>query len=73
VGLYDERLDGPDAALDFCLRVTRAGGECILEPSVRADSLVELDAEPKNNHAGAEILADKHGDLDFRLWAPEVL
>jgi GT2 family glycosyltransferase len=72
-GLYDERLAGPDAALDFCLQVTRAGGECILEPSVRATSLVNVDVEPVNNHAGAEILASKHGDLDFKPWAPEII
>ena len=26
---------GPHAALDFCIRVSEAGGECVLEPTVR--------------------------------------
>ena len=73
VGFYDEQLDGPDAALDFCLRVSAAGGECILEPTVRGHSLVDLDVEPVNNGPGAHILASKHGDVDFRPWAPETL
>ena len=39
VGLYDELLDGPHAALDYCLRVTPAGGQCVFEPTVRARAL----------------------------------
>ena len=35
VGLYDELLDGPHAALDYCIRVSEAGGQCVLEPTVR--------------------------------------
>ena len=28
-------MDGPHAALDYCLRVIAEGGECIFEPTVR--------------------------------------
>jgi GT2 family glycosyltransferase len=73
VGLYDEALEGSDAALDFCLRVTVAGGESILEPTVHANALVSVEAEPVNFGRGAEILAAKHGDVDFRPWAPEII
>ena len=41
VGLYDESMDGPHAALDYCLRVTPRAGECIFEPTVRAYGLTD--------------------------------
>jgi GT2 family glycosyltransferase len=72
-GLYDEQLDGPDADLDFCLRVSTAGGECILEPSVRARAVVHADAEPVGGTTGAGILRAKHADVDFRTWVPAII
>jgi GT2 family glycosyltransferase len=72
-GFYDERLAGPDADLDYCLRLSEAGGECILEPSVRANSLVHVDVEPQNGTAGSEILRTKLAEIDFKPWVPEII
>lgn len=73
VGVYDERLAGPHAALDYCLRVTAAGGECIFEPSVRARALDGGDQEPVDDSPSAARLRLKHVGVDFARWAPEVL
>jgi GT2 family glycosyltransferase len=73
VGLFDEQLDGSDAALDYCLRVSQAGGECILEASVRGESVVHADVEPKSGTTGAGILRSKHATTDFRPWVAEII
>jgi GT2 family glycosyltransferase len=73
VGTYDELLDGPHAALDYCLRVTEAGGQCVLEPSVRARSLALEDGEPDDATSDARRLRFKHAGMSFQQWAPEVI
>lgn len=73
VGLYDEELDGANAALDFCLRVSAAGGECVLEPTVRGRALATIDAEPDETGPGAQRLQSRHAGVSFARWAPEVI
>lgn len=73
VGLYDEALDGANAALDYCLRVSAEGGECVLEPTVRAHALSAGEGEPDDRDASAHRLQLKHASMSFRQWVPEVL
>ena len=73
VGVYDELLDGPHAALDFCLRVSEAGGQCVFEPSVRARALVLGEGEPDDQSQAASRLRVKHVGVNFQPWAPEVI
>ena len=73
VGLYDELLEGPHAALDYCLRVSEAGGECVFEPTVRARALVPGDGEPDDETLAARRLRVKHAGMSFKTWAPEVI
>jgi hypothetical protein len=73
VGLYDEELDGANAALDFCLRVSAAGGECVLEPSVRGHALAAAESTPDERGPGARRLQAKHAGMSFAKWAPEVI
>jgi GT2 family glycosyltransferase len=73
VGLYDEVLDGPHAALDYCLRVSEAGGQCVLEPTVRARALGIQDGEPDETDPGARRLRLKHAGMSFQKWSPEVI
>jgi GT2 family glycosyltransferase len=73
IGAFDEQLDGPDADLDFCLRATQAGGECIVEPTVRAHSLLALDVEPKGGTVSSARLRTKHAATDFRDWVPSII
>jgi GT2 family glycosyltransferase len=73
VGLYDEALDGANAALDYCLRVSAAGGECVLEPTVRGRALAAADSQPEDSGAGARRLQAKHAGMSFAKWAPEVI
>jgi GT2 family glycosyltransferase len=73
VGLYDELLDGAHASLDYCLRVSEAGGQCVLEPTVRGRALDHVDAEPDDTGAGARRLRVKHLGVSFQQWAPEVI
>jgi hypothetical protein len=73
VGAYDEQLEGPDADLDFSLRATEAGAECILEPTVRAHALVALDVEPEGGTESSGRLRLKHADTDFKAWVPEII
>jgi GT2 family glycosyltransferase len=72
-GLYDEMMEGPYAALDYCLRVSAAGGECVLEPSVRARALAESDLKLDTFTASARRLRHKHTGMSFKLWVPEVI
>ena len=73
VGLYDEDMDGPHAALDYCLRVIAEGGECIFEPTVRAYGLTEVEGEPDYKLATARALRRKHADMSFAAYSPLVL
>jgi GT2 family glycosyltransferase len=73
VGVYDELLSGPHAALDYCLRVAQAGGECIFEPTVRARGLALEEGEPDNDAPDANRLRVKHAGVSFQQWAPEVV
>jgi GT2 family glycosyltransferase len=73
VGLYDEELDGANAALDYCLRVTAAGGECVFEPTVRGRALAGGEGEPDDRGESAHRLQVKHAGVSFRQWVPEVL
>lgn len=73
VGLYDEGLDGADAALDFCLRVSAAGGQCVLEPTVRGRALATIEGEPEEATPSAQRLQAKHAGVSFARWAPEVI
>ena len=73
VGLYDELLEGPHAALDYCLRVAQAGGQCVLEPTVRARGVAVVDAEPDDDSADSRRLRLKHAGVSFQQWAPEVV
>ena len=73
IGYYDERLAGPDADLDYCLRVSTAGGECILDPVVRAQALSDVDVEPSGGTASSGVLRAKHANVDFKPWIPEIV
>jgi hypothetical protein len=73
VGDFDESLEGPEVALDHCLRVTAAGGECVLEPSARARALALEDQDLDDTTRSAIRLRDKHAGMSFQRWAPEVI
>lgn len=73
VGLYDEVMTGPHAALDYCLRVFADGGECIFEPTVRAYGLEPVEGEPEIDTAVANRLRTKHTGTSFQPWSPVVL
>jgi GT2 family glycosyltransferase len=73
VGVYDELLDGPHAALDYCLRVSERGGQCVLEPTVRARALVIGEGEPDDTLTDSGRLRVKHAGVSFQKWAPEVI
>src|SRR4051794_33697080 len=72
VGHYDELLDGAHAALDYCLRVTAAGGQCVFEPTVRARALEIVDGEPDETTPSADRLRLKHTGVNLRRWSIEV-
>jgi hypothetical protein len=73
VGLYDEAMDGPHAALDYCLRVFATEGECIFEPTVRAHSVLQIPGEPNFTVESATRLRLKHQGMSFAAWSPVVL
>ncbi len=73
VGVYDELISGAHAALDYCLRVSEAGGHVVLEPSVRARALEIVDGEPDDLLPDANRLRVKHAGVSFQKWAPEVI
>jgi GT2 family glycosyltransferase len=73
VGVYDELIDGPHAALDYCLRVSERGGDCVFEPSVRARALELGEGEPDDLTQDARRLRFKHVGVSFQKWAPEVI
>jgi GT2 family glycosyltransferase len=72
-GGFDEDLTGPHGALDFCLRVSAEGGECIFEPTVRARALETDNREPDDDAVSAHRLRLKHANTSFQKWAPEVI
>lgn len=79
VGLLDERLSIEDAELDLCLRVFATGGECVYEPSaVGILEPVEKTPRPPGPERSRdllrseELLRDKHRNVDFSLFTPEV-
>jgi GT2 family glycosyltransferase len=72
-GVYDELLQGPHAALDYCLRVSEAGGHCVFEPTVRARALAVADGEPDDTLVDARRLRVKHAGMSFQKWAPAVI
>jgi hypothetical protein len=73
VGVYDEELAGPNAALDFCLRVSDEGGQAIFEPTVRARGLEQTDGEPDEAAPSSRRLKLKHAGVSFHRWSPEVV
>jgi GT2 family glycosyltransferase len=73
VGDYDELLEGPHAALDFCLRVSDEGGQAIFEPTVRARGLEHTDGEPDEAAPSSRRLKLKHAGVSFHRWSPEVV
>jgi GT2 family glycosyltransferase len=73
VGGFDDVLEGPHASLDYCLRVHAEGGECVLEPTVRARALERADAEPNERVPSARRLRLKHANVNFQRWSPEVV
>jgi hypothetical protein len=72
-GDYDELLEGPHAALDFCLRVSGEGGNCVFEPTVSARALEPRDGEPDDAAASSRRLRLKHAGVSFHRWSPEVV
>jgi GT2 family glycosyltransferase len=73
VGGFDTVLEGAHASLDYCLRVHAEGGQCVLEPTVRARALNSFDAEPDDRSPSANRLRLKHADVNFQRWSPEVV
>jgi hypothetical protein len=73
VGELDGDLEGAEVGLDYCLRVTRAGGQCVLEPSARARALALEDTDLDDTTLSAIRLRDKHAGRSFQMWAPEVI
>ncbi|RKQ92359.1 GT2 family glycosyltransferase [Solirubrobacter pauli] len=73
VGHYDELLEGPHAALDYCLRIQEAGGQCVLEPTVRARAIRNVDGEPDPAAPSERRLRLKHANMSFQRWSPEVI
>jgi GT2 family glycosyltransferase len=73
-GAFDELIDDvAHGSLDFCLRVSDAGGQCVLEPSVRARALALGEGEPDAKSAAAGRLRIKQAGVNFQPWAPEVV
>jgi hypothetical protein len=73
VGELDEALEGPEVGLDYCLRVTAAGGQSVLEPTARARALALEDSDLDDTTLSAIRLRDKHAGRSFQVWAPEVV
>lgn len=73
VGLYDEAMDGPHAALDYSLRVFAEGRQCVFEPTARGYGLLQLPGEPDHEGSTANRLRFKHSDMNFGAFSPAVL
>jgi O-antigen biosynthesis protein len=79
VGFYDEGYTERLGDVDYCLRVFRAGRECIYEPSVVAiDHTPDLRGKPPADHQ-RRLSASKNRmwklweSEDLSRWVPEVL
>jgi hypothetical protein len=70
---FDERLDSSHAALDYCVCVSEAGGQSVLEPTVRPRALHPRDGNLDQSTAAAELVRRKHAHLNLARWAPEVI
>ncbi|MDA0183825.1 hypothetical protein OJ997_26200 [Solirubrobacter phytolaccae] len=73
VGGYDNLMEGPHAALDYCLRIQAEGGQCVLEPTVRARALKASDGEPDPAAPSEGRLRLKHANMSFQRWSPEIV
>ena len=73
VGHYDELMEGPHASLDYCLRVQAAGGQCVLEPTVRGRAITAQEGEPDPAAPSERRLRLKHANMSFQRWSPEVV
>jgi GT2 family glycosyltransferase len=73
VGHYDELMHGPHAALDYSIRVSEAGGQCVLEPTVRARALQYKAGDPDETARDEQRLRLKHAAVNFYRWTPEVI
>jgi hypothetical protein len=73
VGELEEHLDGPHVGLDFCMRVSEAGGQCVLEPTARGHALELGDEDLDDASASAVRFRFKHTNMSFHTWAPEIL
>lgn len=73
VGELEEHLDGAHVGLDYCLRVSAAGGQSVLEPTARGRALTLGDEDLDDVSTSAARLRFKHSNMSFHTWAPEVL
>jgi hypothetical protein len=73
VGELEVHLDGAHVGLDYCLRVSEAGGQSVLEPTARGRALELGDEDLDDTSASAVRLQFKHSTMSFHTWAPEVL
>jgi GT2 family glycosyltransferase len=73
VTTFDEQLDDQYAALDYCVRISEAGGQSVLEPTVKARALTPRDGELQQATPASEIVRRKHSHLNLARWAPEVI
>lgn len=73
VGGYDALMEGPHAALDYCLRIQAEGGQCVFEPTVRARALKAVDGEPDPAAPSEGRLRLKHANMSFQRWSPEIV
>jgi GT2 family glycosyltransferase len=73
VGELEVHLDGAHVGLDYCLRVSEAGGQSVLEPTARGRALELGDEDLDDTSASARRLQFKHPTMSFHTWAPEVL
>jgi GT2 family glycosyltransferase len=73
IGDFDELLDGAHASLDFCLRATDVGGQCVFEPTVRGRALTDVKGEPDDESVAGGRLRVKHANMSFEKWVPEII
>jgi len=73
VPAFDELLDPSYGALDYCVRISQAGGQSVLEPTVCARAISPRDGKLSDATAAAERVREKHSQLNLARWAPEVI
>jgi GT2 family glycosyltransferase len=73
VGELEEALEGAHVGLDYCLRVSVAGGQCVLEPTARGHALTLEDEDLDDASASAVRLRAKHPTMSFHTWSPEMI